>query len=171
MSKKIIIPYFPKGLKYTTPVALGGAIWLMTLGYYVFAIVLLVACLIVLTTNYVTEIDLSGKRYRDYISLAGIPVSVEETSFRKINHIVITKGKHSQVVNTRVQSRQLDWSDYTATLILDNQPQLNLLTRNDKADLLAGIKDIARFLEVPVEDHTTTQPRRIDIANINHENR
>jgi len=166
MTKKITIPYFTKGLKYVTPLFFGIGIYLIFIHYPIWGVVLILAGVIVLTTNYVTEINLKDKFYRDYLSLLGLPLDVESKKFDKIDRIVITKGRYSQTINTRVQSRQLDWSDYTGTLILDNDDTLDLLTMNDKKELLKGLKEFTDFLKVGVEDRTTNQYHWVDMTKI-----
>jgi hypothetical protein len=155
MTKKIIIPYFPKELKYFTPVLLGVAVFLFIKSYPIWAVVLVLVAILILATHYVTEIDLQQKRYSDYISLLGLRLSNEISSFQNLDHIVITKGRYAQTINTRVQSRQIDWVDYTATLLVDGGKPLNLITRNSKRELVSGIKPFADFLKVAVEDRTT----------------
>ena len=128
---KSTISYFPLGLKVVTPFIFGLALYLAANHHYAWSIVLIVLCLIVLTTNYVTEIDLPQKKYSDCVSVAGIKLSNETGSFQKIDRIFITKGNYSQKIQTRVQSRQMDWSDYTATILFDEDTTLDLITRND----------------------------------------
>ena len=77
MIKKITIPYFPTGLKYATPLAFGAAIYLIFINYPVWGGLLILLGAIVLTTKYVTEIDLSVKKYTDYLSLMWIPIKPE----------------------------------------------------------------------------------------------
>ena len=166
MTKKITIPYFPKGLKYTTPLFFVIGIYLIILHYPIWGVVLILAGAIIVTTNYVTEINLKEKSYCDYLSLLGLTLNEESKTFNTIDRIVITKGRYSQTINTRVQSRQLDWSDYTGTLILDNNESLDLLTMNDKKELLKGLKEFTDFLKVGVEDRTTNQYHWVDMSKI-----
>ena len=166
MTKKIIIPYFPVGMKFITPLLFGAGVYLFTLSYVVWGIVLTLLSLIILTTKYVTEIDLQNKVYNDYLSLLGIPLNKESQTFKHLDRIVITKGNYAQTVNTRVQSRQIDWSDYTGTLLLDDHNTLDLLTRSDKKELLKGLREFATFLNVNIEDRTTNQFYLIDLSKI-----
>ena len=162
MTKKVIIPYFPKGIKYATPLLFAIGVYLIFISYFSWGGLLILLTLIIISTNYVTEINLEEKRYRDYLSLIGIPLNQESKSFTRAEKIVITKGSYSQTINTRVQSRQLDWTDYTGTLILDNDT-LDLLTRNNKKELIRGLKEFAAFLQVEVEDRTTSQHFLVDL--------
>ena len=166
MIKKIIIPYFPKGLKYITPLLGGAGVWLAFIQHPLWGGVLIILGVIILTTNYVTEINLTEKCYRDYLSMAGIKLNVEENKFKQLNRIIVTKGNYSQTINTRVQSRQMDWADYTATLLMDSDTTLDLITRIDKRELMRGLKEFADFLGVDVEDRTTNQHYWVDMKKI-----
>jgi hypothetical protein len=162
MTKKVIIPYFPKGIKYATPLLFGPGVYLIYGNNFILGALLILLTLVIITTNYVTEINLKEKRYRDYLSLAGIPLNEESRSFTRAEKIVITKGNYSQTINTRSQSRQLDWADYTGTLILDNDA-LALLTRTSKKELIHRLREFAEFLQVDVEDSTTKESCLVDL--------
>lgn len=162
--KKIKVPYFPAGLKYSTPLLFGSGIYLAFTGSLIWATVLILVGAVILTTKYVTEIDLQHKRYRDYLSLLTLPVNQDAKTFTGVHRIIITKGSYSQTINTRAQSRQLDWSDYTGTLIFDDEATLDLLTRNDKRELIMALREFAEYLDVGIEDRTTNRRYWIDLA-------
>src|SRR5687767_3512111 len=130
MIKKISIPYFHLGIKCVTPLILGTAIYLFYIKHPSWAVILILLCVIILTTKYVTEINLDKKFCKDYLLILGIETQEELKAFKSIDRIVITKGDYSQMINTRSRSRQLDWVDYTGTVIFDNQESITLLTRN-----------------------------------------
>lgn len=165
MIKKITIPYFPRGIKYVTPLIFGGALYLASINYYGWSVFLVLLIGIIFSTKYVTEINLIDKKYVDYLSLLWIPLNVETKTFNRVDRIVITKGNYAQTINTKAQSRQLDWSDYTGTLITDNST-LDLLTRNSKRELIRGLKEFAEFLNVGIEDRTSSQYYWVDLTNI-----
>ena len=166
MTKKISIPYFPKGIKYVTPLLAGAGIWLSIIQHPIWGAVLIILASIVLTTNYVTEINLNEKSYRDYLSMLGLKLNVEKNKFKQLDRIVVTKGNYAQTINTRVQSRQMDWADYTGTLLMDSDTTLDLLTRIDKRELMIGLKEFSDFLGVDVEDRTTNQHYWVDMKKI-----
>lgn len=168
MIKQIVIPYFPKELKFITPLIFGAGIYFGYAGYYIWAIVMVLLGVIVLTTKYITEINLSEKRFRDYLSFLWIPLDQDQKKFNTIDRIVITRDRIQQKINTRVQSRQLDWFEYTATIIFDTGA-LALLSRNNKHELITGLKDFADFLNTKVEDRTTTQHYWIDLTKATEE--
>ena len=66
----------------------------------------------------------------------GIPLNEEKRNFSVLDRIIITKSNNAQKVNTRAQSRQLNWTDYTATLLIDDNDSLDLLTKNRKRGYL-----------------------------------
>lgn len=166
MIKKITIPFFPKGLQYATPLFFGAATYLIFIGQNIWGEVLLLICILILTTRYVTEINLQEKKYNDYLSLLGIHLNNESHPFKQLDRIVITKGSYSQRVVSRTQDRNLDWTDYTATLIFDRDQTLNLLTLNDKEKLLKGLKDFSTFLDVDVQDRSTRDHYWVDMTKI-----
>lgn len=143
---------------------LGAAIYLFYIKHPAWALILILLCVIILTTKYVTEINLDKKLCKDYLLFLGIETQEEVKTFRSVDRIVITKGDHSQRILTRSRDTQLDWVDYTGTVIFDTQETITLLTRNDKEDLIKGLKEFAEFLKVNVEDRTTHQHYWIDLA-------
>lgn len=167
MTKKIIIPYFPSGMKYVAaPICFAAGLFLLFYGYYIWSLLLVVAGVLIFTTQYVTEMNLTEKYFKDYISVAGVQLNTEVKKFNNLDRIIISKGNYAQTVNTRVQSRQMNWSDYTATLIMDNHDSLDLLTRTDKHELLKELKVFSDFLAVGVEDHTLGEPYWVDMAKV-----
>lgn len=160
--KRITIPYFPIGLKYATPLLFGAGIYLGVIGYPIWMVPLFLLGAMILKTEYVTEIDLKKKEYRDFISLLGIPLDEERTSFTTLNKIVITKEEHSQMLNSRSRSRQLDWTSFIGTLLIDDNKTLELLNRTEKRELIKGLKEFAEFMNLDIEDQTTKQHFKID---------
>ncbi len=137
MIKNISLPYFPTGVKLTTPLLFGGAIYFAVAGLPFWGLAAMIAGIIILTTQYITEINLLDKTYQDHLSFLWMPSNMGSKRFDTLDRIIITKGNYSQMINTRIRSGQLDWPDYTGTLISDNGT-LDLLTRNYKKELING---------------------------------
>jgi hypothetical protein len=161
-----VIPYFPSGLKYAAPFILGVGIYLWTIGYPGWTITTTFLAIILMTTNYVTEISLEKKEYRDYLSFLGIPVEEETSRFNVIEKIIIRKENHAQMLNTRSRSRQIDWQSFTGTLLFDENKSLDLLTKTDKKELIKGLKAFSIYLKVDVEDRTTSRYYTIDMTRV-----
>lgn len=141
------------------------AIYLAVQSHWVAAVIILLLTAVIFTTFYVTEISLEESRYVDFISIAGLPVAKESTTFRRLERIIITKETNVRQMNSRIQSHTMRWSQYTGVLIFDNGKALDLVSRTDKRQLVEGVKDFARFLQVPVEDRTTPQHHWIFFPN------
>ena len=150
-------------MKYATPLLFGAGGYLFFIEHPIWGLILIVLGVIILTTKYVTEINLGDKSYDDYLSFLWIPLNRDKKRFRHIDKIVVSRGNHSQTVNTRIQSRQMDWTDYTGTLILDND-KLDLVTHTNKKELLHALREFSDFLKVDVEDRTTTEHFWIDMT-------
>src|SRR5690606_16474109 len=145
MIKEINTPYFPAGMRYSAPLIAGAGSYLIATGLNVWGILVVFLAAVIFTTKYVTEIDLKNKTYRDYMASMWYRFNEESRQFNLVEKVVVTKGSYSQTINTRAQSRQMDWSDFTATLVLDNGT-LDLIIRNSKGDLLRGLKEYTEYL-------------------------
>lgn len=163
MIKNLVLPYFPKPMKYATPFLFSGGIFLLVADHPVWATLLVLLSIIILTTNYVTEINLNERSFDDYLLLLWIPLNRDRKRFKLLKYISITKGNHAQTVNTRAQSRQVDWSDFTATLLFDND-SLDLITNTNKKELLYALREFSDFLKVDVQDNTSSSPYWIDMS-------
>ena len=150
-------------MRYASPLFVGAGAYLWTIGFPVWGAVLVILAIIITTTRYITEINLDEKEYRDYLSLLWIPLNDERTRFKKVEKIVITKDNHSQMLNSRSRSRQIDWSSFTGTLITDGNRALTLITRTDKKELINALREFVDLLNVELEDQTTSKHFTIDV--------
>lgn len=163
MTKKIFIPYFPMVMKYATPLLFGGAGYLFYRDHFVWASLLVLFGIIILTTKYVTEINLGDKSYDDYLLFLWIPLNRDRQRFKSADMIIVTRGTFTHGGNTMTQTIQVDWTDYTGTLILDNGA-LDLITHTNKNELLHALKEFSDFLKVDVQDRTSSEPYWIDMS-------
>jgi hypothetical protein len=166
MKKRIVIPYFPIELKYSSVLLAVAAVYLIINGNLIWSSILILLASVFLTTEYVTELNLKENSIEDYLSVLWIPFDKDIVKYNTMERIIIQKGNYAQTINTRAQSRQMDWSDFTGTLVYDNNRVLDLLTKNKKSELLKGIKEVAIFLNVEVEDCTTNHPYIVDLSKI-----
>ncbi len=160
MKHTISIYYFPKGLRYTAVLFIPVAGYLVFIGYPIWAVVVALVTIFIFTAQYVTIIDSANKYLIDAFAFYGINIVTERKRFASLDKIVITKGSYSQSINTRASSRQLDWTDYTGTLIYDDKGTLDLLTREDKKELVIALKVYAGALGVAIEDHSIRSSSR-----------
>lgn len=166
MTKKITHSYFPKKMKYFTPIAFAGGVYLFTIQQPVWCAILILLGVLILGTNYVTKISLTEKKYEDYLSVLGFKVNYDSKKFNSIRRIEITRGNFSQkVVPPLGADRTISFTLFTATLIFDNDT-LELRETTDKKDLVVGLKELAAFLKVGVEDKTTFPTYWIDMTKV-----
>lgn len=160
---RITTPYFDIGFKVIGVPILGIIAGYLGFGaYYLWMIPVVLLMAISLTTFYVTEVDLERKSYRDYLSLLFIPLSVERGNYSRLFKIVVTKENLSQTLNTRAQTRQMKWTSFTGTLVMDSNRTLELLTKTDKTDLINGLLPMAQALNISIEDQTSARHYVID---------
>lgn len=166
-TKTLNTPYFPNGLIYTSSLFIGGAILLIIDHHYIWGIILILIAIVLLTTKYSTKINLDKKEFSDCLLFLSIELNAESGTFDSLDKIVITKGNYAYSGNTRSRARTVQFADYSATLIFNNDNNtLDLLTMTDKRKLLKRIKDMAIFLDVPVEDCSTPSHFIIDLAKV-----
>jgi hypothetical protein len=170
MTKKITIPYFSKGMKFVSPLFFGAGAYLLATRHPIWGTFVALIGFIILTTRYVTEINLVEKMYKDYLFFLGFHMNEDIEKFNGVDRIVVTKGGHSHTANTRSRDRQVDWSDYTGTLVFDDGRTLDLLTRNERRELVKGLKDFADFLQVGIEDRTSREYYWVDLTKVGVEN-
>lgn len=161
--KKISTPYFPKGFKFASPIVMAGSLYLIYLKHEIWGSFFLLTSIIFLTTHYATVINLVNKTYRDYLFFLGFRLNSEKGTFNHIEKIVITRGDYQETFTTMINSKDVEFSDFTGTLVFNGSHRLDLLTDMDKKRLIKRLKEFAVFLKVGVEDRTTTHAYWIDI--------
>lgn len=162
----ICIPYFSTYIKYGSILLLPIAVYLASFDKWFWTFVLLLILFIIWTTNYVTKIKRDTNCIEDFISFFFIPLNRENITFRKIDRIAIGKEQFSKMLNTRSRSRQLNWSEYTAILVYDNDQRFNLITKYDKVEAARAVKDLATYLGIDIIDESSTYPITVDLQKI-----
>jgi len=79
-------------MKYFTPIAFAGGIYLFLIQQPVWCALLILLGVLILGTNYVTRISLTEKKYEDYLSVLGFKMNYDSKKFKSVNRIVITGG-------------------------------------------------------------------------------
>ena len=128
MTKKIVIYYFPAGMRYGSwllPVLSGFLIWNQL---YIWSVVVLLIFLIILSTRYITELDPQRREYSDYVFFMWMKLGLEYRQYGSIRGITIGKNSETTHVRSRIQDRQFNWTAWTATLQFDNGETLDLVT-------------------------------------------
>jgi hypothetical protein len=153
--KKITVWYFPAGIRYSTSIFISLGIYLSLIGHGIWLVFSIFLSLLILTTRYITEINIDLKKCSDYVSVLGISFDEEVIIFDRLTKIVVSRQRNSQMLNSRSRSRRLDWSAYTATLIFDDDRQLELVTTNNKLELTNKIEEAKNYFNLKLEDLTS----------------
>lgn len=165
MKKRIKTPYFPQALIFSTPLFFICGVCLVINTYPLWGVVIFLLVTIILTTSYITEIDLRKKAYKDYLFFFGFDLQTEIRRFNKIDKIVITMGRHEHVGRfPGAEPYMVNWHQFTATILYDKDAALELATKKSKKELIKAIKDMATFLQVDVEDRCGREAYIIDMT-------
>lgn len=160
MRHTIRLYYFPQGLRYTTPVFFLLAIYIGFVGYLVVPIAIVVVSTFILTAQYVTIIDTERREFLDAFGFYGINFVRERKRYEQLDRIIITKAKYEQKLNSRARSTTMRWTEYSATLIYDGDQKLDLVSREDKGDVIEFAMIYSHSLKVGIDD--------ISIASVSH---
>lgn len=146
MTRKIIIYYFPAGMRYASWLLPALCIWLGLGSYIIWCLIVLLIFLVIISTRYITVLDIERKVFVDYIFLLGLKVGVEQSHYQTIRGITIARSAETQHVRSRIQDRQFQWASYTATLHFDNDQTLDLITSVSLETVKQEAKSYADFL-------------------------
>jgi len=146
MTKKIIVYYFPAGMRYASWLCPVVTIWLVLNGYYLWSAFFMLTFAVIMSTKYVTIIDTGNKIFRDYIFFLGFRLGNEKQHYQTIHGITIGRSSETQNVRSRVQDRQFSWTAYTATLHFDHDQSLDLITSVSLEAVKNEAKMYAEFL-------------------------
>lgn len=102
-----------------------------------------------------TEIDKGEKTYRDYKSFFFLK-SGSQVKYSGIEKIFVNTSKSRQTVHTAHTNNSsiFENTEFNGFLKFDDGTKIQLLQKRKKADLLRALDEIAKFLNVPVEDNT-----------------
>lgn len=122
-------------------------------GVWWLAVLLWVVSLLVFTTHYRLQLDLSTKTYHDYLWVLGMKIG-EKGSFDGVEYVFIKKAKVSQTVHARVASTTIEKEVCDAYLKFSNGTTLHLFTKDSREAVLQKLKKIAEQLKTEIIDYT-----------------
>ena len=122
---------------------------------FLLSIFLMLTAGIILTAHEGTEIDPSKNTYREYQSYLFIKKG-KVTEYDQIEKIFVNATKVSQRMYTAHTSNSSTFSnvEYNAYLKFTDGVKIFLLSKKNKARLLARLEKVARALNIPVTDST-----------------
>ena len=128
MTKKIVIYYFPAGMRYGSWLLLAASVFLIWDQNYLWSVLPLLLFLIIQTTRYITELDPQRRVCTDYVFFLWMKPGFEQRQYRSLQGITISRNSETTHVRSRIQDRQFNWTAWTATLHFDDGQTLDLLT-------------------------------------------
>lgn len=149
-------PFFPEMTRFVSVLFIPVGAFLISISLFGGAVVIL-GCIMILTTTYRLEIDREKKTYKDYVWFLGLK-NGKSQRFEKIEYIFIKKGKMSQTMNSRVSSSVLTKEVFDGYLRFSESEKIHLLTMENKTKLVNTLKRMANSLEVKIIDYSEEEP-------------
>jgi len=114
------------------------------------------ACGVVLSGTEGTEIDKGERTYRDYKSFFLLK-SGSKVKFNGIEKIFVSTSKTTQQLHTVHTNKHSIYHniEYNGFLKFSDGTKIQLLRKRKKTDLIKALENIAKFLDVPLEDNTS----------------
>ena len=121
------------------------------------AIILFLLGLFVLSASEGTEINKETKMFREYKSFFLVK-SGRWSSYTGIEKIFVNSVRVTQQMHTAHTNKSSIFTDYeyNGYLKFDDGTKIQLLRKKNKALLLQSLKNISTFLQVPLEDNTSS---------------
>jgi hypothetical protein len=145
--------YFPLTFIFFGTLSGVGGLALVFSGSPVIGLVLVVAGLILVTTHYRLAINFDKKTYHDYVWILGLKHG-GKVKFENIEYLFIKKNKVSQTMRVRVASSTIQKEVYDGYLKFSEKDKIHLLTKDNKADLVARLNAISDALKVKIVDYS-----------------
>jgi hypothetical protein len=152
--------YFPLTFIFFGGLLGVGGIALVVSGSPVIGAVLLLVGLVLLTTHYRLAINFDKKTYHDYVWILGLKQG-EKVRFENIEYLFIKKSRVSQTMSVRVASSTIQKEVYDGYLKFSEKDKIHLLTKDNKNDLIAKLKEISSALKVKIVDYSAGEPKEI----------
>ncbi len=157
-NQRIIIPYgslFPWQFRFV-----GGIVMLVGLTLIfdkaILAIVLLMAGGLIVFSYEGTVIDKAAKTYQEYNSFFFIKTG-ERVKYAGIEKIFINSIKQKRRMYTAHTNHSSTFESlaFSSFLKFNDGTKIELLKKSDKSALVRTLKEIAAFLDTPLEDKTS----------------
>lgn len=114
-------------------------------------------CLIIATTHYRLEVDITNKTYRQYVWLMGLKWG-ERESFETIEYIFVKRNKVSQTMNSMLNAHEVHYEVFDGFLRFSEKDKVHLATTRTKVMLLKKLTPIANALQVKILDYSEGAP-------------
>ncbi len=143
--------YFSEALKWI--VTIGNTLvctYLIVKTSYVWiSFFLALASVIVFTTKYLLEVDMSQKVITDSFQVLWITTKKETLQYHELTCIRLDKQRYVYTANSRARSAQTDFNEYIGTLEYDGS-SIELVRKVSYRPFAEEMKRIAAELQIPI---------------------
>lgn len=157
-----------KTLKYfsTSAVFMGAGLLifgftLLFTPYFYIGIISLVLIILIFTTHYGLEINVTNKTYRHYIWVLGIRKGTIQ-SYNLIEYIFIQSATMSYSMNSRVTSQTFTNLVFNGYLKFTDDVKIHMMQVENKVDIIEKLRGMAADLKTEIIDFTETEPIAIN---------
>jgi hypothetical protein len=123
-------------------------------------IVVTIGSLIAITTHYRLTIDMSARKFHDYVWVLGFKKG-EHGQFETIDYLFIKKKMVSQTISARVASTTIRKDVYDGYLRFSEENKIHLLTSDSKSAVVSLLKTVSATLNIKVIDYTENVPTEL----------
>jgi len=118
---------------------------------FLLSILLAMLLLLVWTSFFVLEIDVSARTYQSYNAIMGRAFFKKIVRFEAIRGVAIREASYSQTMYSRAGvGHTRRWKEYEAQLLLDEDKKVVLISDEDREELLERLKPIVKKLGTEV---------------------
>jgi hypothetical protein len=118
---------------------------------FMLSILFAMLLLLVWTSFYMLEVDVSAKTYQTYNAILGRAFFREEVRFEKIRGVVIKEANYSQTMYSRSGiGHTWRWKEFEAQLLLDEDKKVILISDEDRQALLERLNPILKKLRAEI---------------------
>ncbi len=123
-------------------------------------LILILGGTIVFSTHYRLMIDFDKKIFHDYVWILGLK-SGDKGKFDRIEYVFIKKNRVSQNMNMHVATTTIRKEVYDAYLKFSDEEKIHLLTKDNKKDVLAKLRELSTMLNVRIIDYSDGEAKEI----------
>ena len=151
--KFVVQSYFPLHFRLVAWFLPVASIVLLLEGHPIFASLLLVSSLIVITAKYMLWVDKDQLKYQDYLFIAGAKRGAIQ-SCESFDSVYLKKVNYSQRLNSRGTSNVVEKEKYQAFLKLGDDSTIDLGSADVKQGKFELAQKLANYLQIPFKDYT-----------------
>jgi len=159
--KNSLEAYFPLGFRWFGGIMIIIAILSLLQGSWLLPGLLVLGGLVLILTKRGIHLDQPAGRYQSFLSFFGLIWGKWE-SLPPLDKVIITESTYSQVISSRVSSRELRKREYRTVLRQGKDFKLVIDITNSFDAALITARKVAGIADIPMLDCTKRPPVWID---------